>query len=337
MRVDIYSTVDRRTGHIAVKAKVQQPRRVRHVTVDEFEEANHPRGHAGNPGQFSSTGGGGSGGEAEGSASKPAPAATTRASRLKAHAETFKKHGAETIAWVKDVGAAGALKSVVSDPRAQKILSFSLQSLLSHGTTTLSHLTGGAVPSIEGLDPGLWNINEQLVENVMHHYAEVAAVTTAQAKATMKAGVMALIALRKKKAAAPGDAEPADDKEDGVLAVLEALLDLLDDEDDDEKSDEAAADCHDGCDCDDCKTSDSAASVAEQLKSMLPNREEFDARIRSLADELSLSGLKEVAASLSGHAPKFGTKSDIVVAIKRYQRQWELNNDRSRAQSKLQA
>lgn len=197
----------------------------RSMTGDEaaFNEGDHPRNH----GKFASSAGGSGGETKEGE--KPAKRPPL-GERIKQHAETIKKHGAATREWIEKEGGAGkVLANVAKDPRTQHAISYALQSLVSHGTGLLHHATHGAVPNIQGLDPGTWALNEQIFEHAVHHIADVAAVTAIQAKTMMRKGVEALLALRK--GAKPPVA--TDEDEDGITATLEALLDILADDDQD--------------------------------------------------------------------------------------------------------
>lgn len=192
-----------------------------------FNESDHPRNH----GQFATSSGGG-GSEPGKTGSREGGAKRSLTEKIKTHAETIKKHGKETADWIKQEGAGKVLATIAKDHRTQAALSFALQSLVSHGTGILSHATHGAIPNVQGLDPSTWHLNEAIVEHALHDYATAAAVTAAQAKATMREGVKALLKYREHVASVSkkpiaGDAEP---ETDGVKEVLEALLDILEDD-----------------------------------------------------------------------------------------------------------
>lgn len=198
-----------------------------------FREEYHPRSH----GQFTSGGGssgGSSGGESEGEMAKPA-SKTSVGEKLKTHAATFQKYGKDAAEFVRSGEATKVLSRIVTDPRN---LSFALQSVLSHGTTALHHVSGGIVPQIEGLDPSTWHLNEQMFDHVVHQFADSAGVTAGKAKGLMRKAVQGLIAQRDAMSAGPKaqfTTAKDEDPKDGIDQALEALLDLLGDEEDDDK------------------------------------------------------------------------------------------------------
>lgn len=207
------------------------------TALDEFNESDHPRV---SNGEFGSGGGGKS---STGSAKPGAQAAGPKRSlteKIKTHAETIKKHGKETADWIKQEGAGKILATIAKDHRTQAALSFALQSLVSHGTGILSHATHGAIPNVQGLDPSTWHLNEAIVEHALHDYATAAAVSAAQAKATMREGVKALLKYREHVASVSKKPIAGDAETDGVTEVLNALLDILGEDEDD--TDSGAAD-----------------------------------------------------------------------------------------------
>ncbi len=166
----------------------------------EFNESDHPR----DGGKFTS-GGGTSAPEKSGG----------RAEKIKAHIDAIKKHAGATKEFLRDKPATEIIGTLVKHPKAKEGLSFALQSLLSHAT---------------GLDQSTWKLNEEFIDHTIHHFADIAALTAVQAKATMRTAVQKMIEQRD--AMRKGRAMQAHDDEDGVTAALAALLDLLSDDKD---------------------------------------------------------------------------------------------------------
>lgn len=191
----------------------------------EFVESEHQRA---NNGQFGS-GGGETGSSSRESDNADAPNNKTKRSlsyKIKQHADTIKKHGAATAEYLKGKSAAEVFNAVAKNHKVKEGLSYALQTLVSHGTGALHHATGGAVPNIQGLDPGTWHLNEQLLDHAVGHFADIAAITKLQAKDTMRKAVKGLLAQREALRAKDKPKIGADDV-DGVDEVLRALLDLL--------------------------------------------------------------------------------------------------------------
>lgn len=204
------------------------------MAADEFTESDHPRAP---DGKFGS--GGGSGGSSESNGEEAAAKSETASKKtggIGKHAETFKKHAAAAREFIKDKSAGEVLAAVAKDHRTKEVLAYSIECLLSHGTGVIHHATGGAVPNIQGLDPSTWELNKEAVGQIIHHFGDIAQVTAAQARATIKSGIEALIKHREAMKMGPKSPELVhDEEEDGVLAALRALLEALDDEGEEEK------------------------------------------------------------------------------------------------------
>jgi hypothetical protein len=81
-------------------------------------------------------------------------------------------------------------------------------------------------------------------------------------------------------------------------------------------------------------TNDEANQLARQLAKAAGVRKEFDALLARLERETTKAGLELIAEDFLGRSAN-GTKKQIVEALKKRQRQDELNTDRSNAQSKI--
>jgi hypothetical protein len=80
---------------------------------------------------------------------------------------------------------------------------------------------------------------------------------------------------------------------------------------------------------------DNLRSTAFQLTNLKPDRVRFDALLAQCESELSAPGLKALAALFLGHPLSSRKKADITNAMKKRQRQDELNSDREAAQLKI--
>ena len=76
------------------------------------------------------------------------------------------------------------------------------------------------------------------------------------------------------------------------------------------------------------------ATNAARLTEAAGNRQLFDGMLEEYRN-LPSSELKSVATEFLGYAPNAKSKSDMIDALKRRQRQDELNADRTKAQSKV--
>lgn len=115
---------------------------------------------------------------------------------------------AETAKWLKTASAKEVIAAVASSHKTREAISVGLQSLVSHAT---------------GLDQSTWKLNEDIIDHAVHHIADIAAISSLQARDMLRTTVSKLRDLRK---SVTGKAAAEDDDE--VLAALEFLLESID-------------------------------------------------------------------------------------------------------------